>query len=455
MELYPHQKQTIEFLRHTPRAFDLSDCGTGKTRAVLAEYVERRRAGGGKALVFAPKSILEPTWVAEIRQCCPGIRYSIAHASNRQRAFRRDADIYLVNVDGARWCLRHLPLTYWHDFDTLVLDESSAVKNPATKRSRAIGMLASHFPYRRLMSGTPTPNSISEIWNQVFLLDDGQRLGRSYWQFRDSVCYPVGTGTRQTHTRWLDKPGAQHQVFEQISDISIRHRLEACLSIPPNHAYRVAFELPQRLRRRYQQLLHSSLLDLGQSGGLTPIRAAALCTKLLQIASGAVYTGEDNRYEVIDESRTELVMDLLRERPHSIVVFLWAHQRDRLIRQARRRGYTFSVLDGTVSTKDRTAAVHAFQNGDLNALFVHPQTAAHGLNLTRGTTTIWASPTYSSEAYHQLHHRIYRAGQTRRTQTLHVVGRNTIEEVVYQRLGAKLDAMALLLKLMAEYDQAA
>ncbi len=198
--------------------------------------------------------------------------------------------------------------------------------------------------------------------------------------------------------------------------------------------------------------MHSAVLKLKQERIVTRFHAAALATKLLQVASGALYTGEDGHYEVLDRTRVELIMDLLQERPHSIVAFQWRHQRDELIRAASKRGYSFGVLDGSVNEKNRSLVVRAFQGGDLKALFVHPRTAAHGLNLTRGTTTIWVSPTDSSEAYHQLRHRIYRAGQTRKTETLHVLARDTIDERVYARLGTKLDAMALLLELIAEHE---
>ncbi len=447
MELYEHQRRTVEFLHRVPRTLDLSDCGTGKTRATLTEFVSRRRHGGSKALVFAPKSILEPTWVHEIRRWFPGIRWSVAHADGRSKAFQRDADIYLINADAARWCVRNLPFEFWHDFGTLILDESSAFKNPESQRSQAMRTLLHHFPYRRLLSGTPCPNSITDIWHQVHLLDDGQRLGPSFWRFRDAVCEPI-----RGAAGWLDKPEAQQMVFRCINDVTIRHRFEDCLSIPPNHTYSVVFDLSEKLKHHYQCALHSAVLRLKQERVVTRFHAAALATKLLQVASGALYTGEDGHYEVLDRTRVELIMDLLQERPHSIVAFQWRHQRDELLRAARKRGFAVSVLDGSVNQKDRDLVVLAFQEGVLKALFVHPRTAAYGLNLTRGTTTIWASPTYSSEAYHQLRHRIYRSGQTQRTETLHLLARNTIDEMVYQRLGTKLDAMALLSELIADHE---
>jgi SNF2 family DNA or RNA helicase len=447
MELYEHQRRTVEFLHRAPRTLDLSDCGTGKTRAVLAEFVERRQQGGSKALVFAPKGILEPTWVQEIRRWFPGITWSVAHADRRWKAFQRDADIYLINTDAASWCARNLPAEHWRDFGTLIVDESSSFKNPDSQRSNAMRALVQHFPFRRLLSGTPCPNSITDIWHQVHLLDDGQRLGPSFWRFRDAVCEPI-----RGAAGWQDKPEAQQMVFRCINDVTIRHRFEDCLSIPPNHSYSVMFDLPEKLMHHYQCALHSAVLRLKQERVVTRFHAVALATKLFQIASGALYTDKARHYAVLDRTRVELVMDLLRERPHSIVAFQWRHQRDELVRAAKGYGYSFGVLDGSVSEKDRSVVVRAFQDGGLKALFVHPRTAAHGLNLTRGTTTIWASPTYSSEAYHQLRHRIHRAGQTQKTETIHVLARNTIDERVYARLGTKLDAMALLLEFMAERE---
>jgi SNF2 family DNA or RNA helicase len=169
---------------------------------------------------------------------------------------------------------------------------------------------------------------------------------------------------------------------------------------------------------------------------VSAVNAAVVAQKLLQIASGAVYESQDN-YHLVDTARYEMVLDLAEQRQHTVVFFLWKHQKDFLIAEAKKRGLTHCLIDGTVNDKDRNEAVDFFQKGFYRICFAHPQSAAHGLTLTRGTATIWASPTYNLEHYQQGLKRIYRAGQTSKTETIVIVDQNTIEERVWEALQNK------------------
>ncbi len=170
-----------------------------------------------------------------------------------------------------------------------------------------------------------------------------------------------------------------------------------------------------------------------------------MSTKLLQIASGAVYENEW-RYHIVDEDRNELIMDLLEPRDHSLVFFIWKHQKDQLIAAAERRGFTYCVMDGETSGTQREENVRLFQLGFYKVMFAHPQTAAHGLTLVKARTTIWASPTYNLEHFIQGNLRIDRIGQTEKTETIVVLGEGTIDEkVYYDMLGPKKIRMTTLL----------
>ena len=197
----------------------------------------------------------------------------------------------------------------------------------------------------------------------------------------------------------------------------------------------------------------ATLLEDGKL--LTAVHASSVHQKLMQIASGAVYTsfgydGDENPHVVLDDGRYELVMDLIEERASCLVAFNWRHQRAGLEKAATKRKIKYGVIDGTVPSKKRTEIVEAFQRGDIRVIFAHPQSAGHGLTLTKGTTTIWTSPTYNAEHYKQFNHRIYRSGQTERTETIHITARNTIDEQVYSKLGKKLSSMQLLLDLIQQ-----
>jgi len=162
--------------------------------------------------------------------------------------------------------------------------------------------------------------------------------------------------------------------------------------------------------------------------------------------SGAVYDGMGS-YQVVDNARYEMVLDLVEQRKHSLVFFLWTHQRDALIKEAERRGISFAVIDGHTSDKERADIVAAYQEGAYRTIFAHPKSAAHGLTLTRGTATIWASPTYDLEIFKQGSSRQHRIGQTEKTETIVVLAKGTLEEKVWDMLNAKDKRMTTLLDL--------
>jgi SNF2 family DNA or RNA helicase len=248
--------------------------------------------------------------------------------------------------------------------------------------------------------------------------------------------------------KWIDREGAQEAVAKLVEDITIRHKFEDCVDIPENFKYIVPYELTDTQLRAYLQMKEEQMVLLKSQTLITAPFAASVATKLLQIASGAVYD-EQGSWHVLDTKRYELIMDLVESRGHCIVFFLWEHQKECLLNEARKRGITYGVLDGSVkSDRQREETVSYFQNGLYRVIFAHPQSAAHGLTLTRGTSTIWASPTYNLEHYLQGIKRIHRAGQTERTETITVVAQNTLEVKVVQALENKRVNMESLLTML-------
>jgi SNF2 family DNA or RNA helicase len=460
---YEHQEETLEFIRGCVdagpgRVFDASDPGTGKTRPAIGAFVERRKNGGGKALVLAPKSILQPAWGDDISKFFPGVSYICAYASNRVKAFEMDVDIYITNHDAVRWIMQkddkgklvNLPAEYWDDFDTIIIDESTAYKHANRQRSKAVYQLAQNFTYRQLMSGTPNPNSVTEIWHQVKILDDGESLGKSFWGFRSAMCEPVQSGPGINHITWVDKEGSENVLYDLIDHMTIRHERGYC----PNYGepYKLYYELPAKARKRYDEMLDMAVTLMEDGTLLQATQASAVHQKLLQIASGAVYTAPE-KYSLVDNGRTELVMDLVEARDQCLVSFLWKHQRDELVAAAEKRKFTYAVIDGDSKDKERIQIVKDFQAGLIKVLIAHPQSAGHGLTLTAGTTCIWTSPTYNVEHFIQFNARINRSGQKKQTETILLCAKDTIDEKAYDKLDGKLTSMQILLDLLGEIDE--
>lgn len=444
--MWKHQTQTHNLLMSQNEVMDTSDPGTGKTRGHLEAFADRRSQGSRGALVVAPKSLLQSAWGNDIDKFRPEMSYICAYANNRAKAFEQDTDFHITNTDAVKWLAKQ-PAKFFRRYDTLIIDECTSFKHRTSARSKAINKIKKYFKYRTGLTGTPNSNTITDLWHQIFLLDDGQRLGKSFFQFRNSVCFPNQCGPMANHVKWEDKPGVEEAVAGLLAGMTIRHVFEECMDIPPNQQSTMVYEIPPKLRRQYEELKEMCILELQESDNINAVNAATLRNKLLQVASGAVYSAE-GEYVVLDPARYEFITDLVEQRKHSVVFFIWRHQRDQLVAQAKKRGIKHAVIDGSTPQRDREQIVGDYQAGLYQAIYLHPKTGAHGLTLTRGTRTIWGSPIYEPDFLKQGKHRIYRGGQTQKTETIMVEAKDTVEQLVYQRLNEKNARMTNLLELL-------
>lgn len=433
--LFAHQGASVKFMSTRERVLDASDPGTGKTRVQIELFRMRRLRGGKAALIIAPKSLLRSAWQDDFQKFAPDIKTVVCPAEKREQMFATQADVYITNTDATKWLAKQ-PAKFFAQFDTLIIDEISSFKHHTSQRSKALNKIKKHFSKRYGLTGTPNANTITDIWHQVFILEDGQRLGKSFYQFRNAVCEPKQVGPQPNMLQWEDKPGAEATVATLLQDVVVRHKFEECIDIPANHTYSVPYHMPPKQAKAYQAMERDAIALLDGGKIVSTVNAAGVMTKLLQIASGASYFDglEGDDYASIDTSRYELVADLVDQRDHSVVFFNWTHQRDELIKEFKKRGITFAVIDGNTNDRARKDAVDMFQAGFYRVLLAHPQSAAHGLTLTKGTATIWASPTYNLEHFLQGNRRIYRAGQTEKTETIVIIAPGTVEDKVFNKL---------------------
>ena len=437
---YAHQKTTTDFIVNTKCCLITSDPGTGKTRAVLDAHAIL----GGRTLVLAPLSILEAAWGEDISKFQPQIKYGVAYAKNRAKIFEDDTnEMVITNFEAVNFLQKNPQ--YCKQFDTIVIDEFTAFKNREAKRSKNLNKIISYFTNRIAMSGTPNSNTILDIWHPVFLVDGGERLGSRFYAFRHQACTPKFNGFAN---EWIDKPGIEEAVANKLSDISIRFALSDCMDLPDNIVRTVNTKLTPNVQKQYKTLADESVLYT-KSGTVNAVHAAARVKKLLQLVTGAVYD-EDGVVQFVHQERYDIVMTLVGQRAHSLVAFNWKHERDALVELAQKEGYTFEIIDGSIPAERRKDIVSRYQAGQIKVLFCHPQSAGHGLTLTKASTVIWCSPTYNAEHYQQFNQRIYRAGQTQKTETILIQARNTWEPEVYKKLNTKLGRMENLLHILKE-----
>ena len=445
--LFEHQKTTVEFILDRNSVFILNDPGTGKTRTVLEAFARHKeKYPDSKLCVLAPLSILEPSWGGDINKFTPELQYSVAYAKNRTKAFASDADIYISNHEAVKYLEKDLP---FDENDWLVVDESTAFKNPTAKRSKALKKISSAYGKRILMTGTPVPNTVCDVWHQMLCVDGGERLGSSFWKFRSQVCIPRPVPGMPNVSTWEDKPGATDWVMDMIRDVSIRYKAEDCLDLPENRVQTMYVQLPRGIYNKYVQLARESVVQL-ETGTINAVHAGSRVKKLLQLCTGAVYD-DSSEAKLAHTDRYDLVADLVEQRSNPcIVAYNWKHERQQLQEICKKRGISFSFIDGDVPAQKRSAIVEKFQAGQIQMLACHPQAAGHGLTLTTGKTTIWCSPTYNSEHFQQLNRRIHRAGQTEKTETILIAAEMTAELDVYDKLQGKLGRMEDLLTLFEQ-----
>jgi SNF2 family DNA or RNA helicase len=439
---FTHQEKFAELWGNAGRVLNFDGCGTGKTLACI--HAVKTYWPKARVLVLAPLSILENAWGQDLRFGWPQSNYGVA-SGNRAKKVKMLSDMEL------QWVItNHDTVKLINEdklaelFDVLIVDEGDAFRNRDSQRSKAIQAIAATIPVMTLMTGTPTPNSVTDVWHLAYLIDRGERLGRNFFGFRAQVCTPQAIHGVPNAMRWEDKPEANSFVCISLADISSRVALDDVTELPETIYREVNVELPPKLRREYDDFKRNSVMMLESGQLLNPIHAGSRFQKLLQTVSGCVYDENKVAHDVHKE-RHQLAIALAAQTDHALVAFNWTHQRDGLIAAAKAEGLSYAVIDGNTPVNERTVIVSRFQRGEIRVLLAHPQSAGHGLTLTKANRIIWASPTYRADLYEQFNHRIVRTGQKRKTEIIHIAAENTVETQVYERLMEKQGRMLDLL----------
>lgn len=450
MEFRPHnyQRVAIDRLVSSPRLALFQDMGLGKTVEVLTAIQElRMRWRVGRVLVVAPKKVAEATWTAEAAQWdhLKGMRISrvLGTLKKRVQALNTPADLYVINRENIPWLVGY----YRNDwpFDGVVLDESSSFKNPKSQRFKSMKLVLTRIRWLVLLTGTPAPNGLEDLWAQIYLLDQGQRLGRTITSFRDAFFVQGKSYPGQQYRTYSPQPDADKRIEDAIADICVSMKAEDYLELPEYIEDVVPVELDSAAKKAYKKLEREALLQVDGST-ITAGTAAVLNGKLLQLCSGAVYDTDGNATEIHNckiEAFIETVERLAGQ--HALVFYWFQHEKERLLAALADK---FPSLRVRVYAGDQDA--EAWNAGEVDLLLAHPASCGYGLNLQRGGHhMIWFSfPNWALEIYQQACKRLHRQGQKFPVVSHLLVVQGGMDELVAASLQEKGDVQEALMQAL-------
>ena len=411
MNFVPHeyQRYCIDRILDTPALGLFLDMGLGKTVITLtaANELIYDRFAVGKVLIIAPKKVAEATWSTEAAKWehLKHLRFSLilGGEQKRIRAVCASADIYVINRENVVWLVDYLRNNWC--FDMVVIDESSSFKSHRAKRFKALTWIRPHVSRLIELTGTPAPNSLADLWAQLFLLDGGKRLGRTITSFRDSY---FRANTHGGHfTTYEETEGAAAEIQQRISDICISMKSEDYLQLPDIVYDVVPVKLDDKAQKAYNEMEREMLLCIDEEV-IDAGSAAALSNKLLQLCNGAVYTGEGDKWIPLHECKIEAFMELIERlngQP-ALVFYNFRHDRERLISILTKAKKRVRILQNPEDAD-------AWNRRELDVLLAHPASCAYGLNLQQGGNhVVWFGLNWSLELFLQANKRLHRQGQT-------------------------------------------
>ena len=430
MKYCPHDYQAFatNFILDHPVCGLILDMGLGKSVITLTALWDLLldRFDIGKVLIVAPKRVAEDTWPKELAKWdhLDGLSYSLVMGTEDQRraALQKRAKLYIINRENVAWLVAKCP---WQ-FDTLVLDELSSFKNSKAQRFRALKQVRPRVKRVIGLTGTPRPNSLLDLWPQMYLLDMGQRLGRFIGGYRERFFVP-DKRNREIIYSYKPREGAEEKIYELISDICISMKAVDHLNMPPIISNTIEVRMSLKEQGLYDEFQRNMVLQL-EGEELDALNAAALSSKLTQMANGAVY-GEDKHVFAIHDRKLDALEDLIEAANGQplLVAYWFKHDLERI----QKRFPATRVIDKPQDIDDWNA-------GKIPVALIHPASAGHGLNLQEGgSTVVWFGLTWSLELYQQLNARLWRQGQRHTVVIQHIVTTGTQDEDIMAALSRK------------------
>ena len=471
-DLHPYQVSAIEIIKDLKKCALFLDMGMGKTVSTLTalSYLYDDFFIN-KTLIIAPLRVANNVWHKEALKWehLKHLKITICTGSEKQRLESlnsNDCNIYIINKENIHWLIEKSNITW--KWDSVIIDESSSFKNHSSLRFQVIKKVTKYINNMVLLTGTPSPNGYMDLWSQLYLLDNGERLGRTITSYRQRFFNKdyMGFG-------YDLKPQAKKEIDELISDNCISMLSDDYLKLPKLIYLSEFIDLPNKAKEQYKDLKKNFILKLEESENLhkelrklkksisfdnnkidkqnekiktlkkeiniVAASASALENKLLQVCNGAVYDESKNIHHIHDE-KIKVLKEIIEDNPNDNFLVAYNYQSD-LIRIKK----AFSKAVHLKTTKDE----YNWNKGKIKILVAHPASAGHGLNLQEGgSICVWFGLTHNLEHYQQFHTRLHRQGQTKPVRIIHILARNCLDHV---KVLPSLQGKALNQQQLLEY----
>lgn len=439
--LHEYQNYCVQFLEEHPQAILILEMGLGKSiislTAVLDLMFDSFQVH--KTLVIAPLRVARDVWPAECLENWEHTQFLkmsviVGNVKTRTAALEVDADIYVINRENVRWAVEYFEKKHepW-PFDCCVIDELSSMKNYKSQRFKYLKKVRPFIKRIVGLTGTPASNGLIDLWGEVAIIDQGQRLGRFIGRYREAFFKP---GSQNPYNgiiySYVPLPGAEQAIYEKLSDITVSMKAKEYLPDMPECVIVNHFvEMDSSEKKLYEQLKKDLVLTLhGES--IDAANAAVLSGRLLEMANGAVYN-ENHEVVEVHQRKLEMLSDLIEEAvgQNVLIAYWYQHDRTRIIKYLSEQGYAMRDLKSSEDIADWNA-------GKIQIALISPASAGHGLNLQQGGhILIWFSEIWSLEMYQQTNARLWRQGQKDVVTIHHIICKNTVDEVVMKALASK------------------
>jgi len=432
-ELHRYQVSAIEFVKSQPKCGLFLDMGLGKTVAsltVASDFLDNFFIN--KILVIAPLRVANTVWKQEASkwQHLRHLNVDICTGSTCQRlsSLNSTADIHIINRENIPWLTSNVK---WK-WDMVIVDESSSFKNRQSKRFKALKKMTKYIKSIILLTGTPSPNGLMGLWSQLYLIDNGKRLGRTITGYRQRFFKSPG----YMRYGYTINSGAHVEVKNLIKDVCVTMSAEDYLQLPDRIDLNEYVVLPDQAQAQYDELKKEFLLEVDKAS-VEACSAAVLVNKLLQVCNGSVYDENKVAHDIHSVKLVSL-KEIIEDNPDENFLVAYNFKSDLIrIQQEFPHAVLLSKTGGELIE---------WNKGNIKMLLAHPASAGHGINAQfGGSVVVWFGLTWSLELYQQFNARLHRQGQSKPVRVIHIVAKGCLDEVVLEALGNKAESQDELL----------